>query len=62
LRIATWNVNSIRAREERLLRWLERNQPDVMCLQERSSWPDPRPGAGLTGPLRSDIHYLLDRD
>ncbi len=34
MKITTWNVNSIRAREERLLGWLEREQPDVMCLQE----------------------------
>ncbi len=34
MKIATWNVNSIRARHERLLRWLERQQPDVLCLQE----------------------------
>jgi exodeoxyribonuclease-3 len=34
MKIATWNVNSIRAREERLLAWLEREQPDVSCLQE----------------------------
>ena len=32
--IATWNVNSVRAREERLLRWLENFQPDALCLQE----------------------------
>lgn len=32
--IATWNVNSIRAREERLLKWLNRRQPDVVCVQE----------------------------
>jgi exodeoxyribonuclease-3 len=34
MKIATWNVNSIRAREERLLRWLEKEQPDALCLQE----------------------------
>jgi exodeoxyribonuclease-3 len=34
MKIATWNVNSVRAREERLLRWLERERPDVLCLQE----------------------------
>ncbi len=34
MRIATWNVNSIRAREERLMRWLEAHQPDILCLQE----------------------------
>lgn len=32
--IATWNVNSIRARLERLLAWLQKRQPDLVCLQE----------------------------
>lgn len=32
--IATWNVNSIRARKDRLLAWLEKRRPDVVCLQE----------------------------
>lgn len=32
--IATWNVNSIRTRLPRLLSWLERRKPDVVCLQE----------------------------
>ncbi len=34
MKIATWNVNSVRARLERLLAWLERTQPDIVCLQE----------------------------
>jgi exodeoxyribonuclease-3 len=34
MRIATWNVNSIRSRQDRLLAWLERYSPDVFCLQE----------------------------
>jgi exodeoxyribonuclease-3 len=34
MRIATWNVNSVKARKERLLAWLERTQPQVACLQE----------------------------
>ena len=32
--IATWNINSIRARETRLLDWLQSRQPDVLCIQE----------------------------
>lgn len=32
--IATWNVNSIRMRQERLAAWLARERPDVVCLQE----------------------------
>jgi len=34
MRIATWNVNSVRARLPRLLPWLEEQRPDVVCLQE----------------------------
>lgn len=34
MKVATWNVNSIRARLARLLDWLGRVQPDVVCLQE----------------------------
>jgi exodeoxyribonuclease-3 len=34
LKIVTWNVNSIKARRERLLGVLERHSPDVLCLQE----------------------------
>jgi len=32
--LATWNVNSIRARQARFLAWLEKQKPDVVCLQE----------------------------
>ncbi|MFA5515671.1 MAG: exodeoxyribonuclease III [Desulfuromonadales bacterium] len=32
--IATWNLNSVRARLERLLAWLEEWRPDIVCLQE----------------------------
>lgn len=34
MKIVTWNVNSVRARQERLLAWLKAWQPDVLCLQE----------------------------
>ena len=34
MKIATYNLNGIRARLPRLLEWLEREQPDVACLQE----------------------------
>ena len=34
MRIATWNVNSIKQRVPRLLPWLDDRQPDVVCLQE----------------------------
>jgi len=34
MRIITWNVNSVRVRQERLLALLQRHAPDVVCLQE----------------------------
>ncbi|MFJ6670839.1 exodeoxyribonuclease III [Actinosynnema sp. NPDC091369] len=34
MRVATWNVNSVKQRVPRLLPWLEQRRPDVVCLQE----------------------------
>jgi len=34
VKIATWNVNSIRARADLVADWLRRTEPDVLCLQE----------------------------
>lgn len=34
MKVVTWNINSVRAREARLLAWLEAHKPDVLCLQE----------------------------
>ena len=34
MKIATWNVNSLKVRLPQVLEWLRAHQPDVMCLQE----------------------------
>lgn len=34
MRIATWNVNSMKARLPRVIPWLEQHAPDVLCVQE----------------------------
>jgi exodeoxyribonuclease III len=34
MKVATWNVNGVRAREQQLVAWLESEKPDVVCLQE----------------------------
>jgi len=34
VKIATWNVNGIRAREAQALEWIQSDRPDVICLQE----------------------------
>jgi len=39
MKIATWNVNGIRAREAQLCEWLERDRPDIVCLQELKAEP-----------------------
>ena len=43
MKIATWNVNGIRAREAQLCDWLARDQPDVVCLQELKAKPEQVP-------------------
>ena len=37
MRIATWNINGVKARFEQLLKWLEEESPDIVCLQELKS-------------------------
>jgi exodeoxyribonuclease-3 len=34
MKVATWNVNGIRAREAQFVEWVRRDRPDVVCLQE----------------------------
>ena len=34
MKLVTWNINSIRARNDRLLAWIASERPDVLCLQE----------------------------
>jgi exodeoxyribonuclease-3 len=45
LKIATWNVNGVRARHAQLEEWVAREQPDVLCLQEIKAAPDQVPPA-----------------
>ena len=39
MKVATWNVNGIRARQAQFCEWLARDQPDVVCLQELKAEP-----------------------
>jgi exodeoxyribonuclease-3 len=43
MRIATWNVNSLKARMERVMGWLDRAQPDVLLMQETKLSDDDAP-------------------
>ena len=33
MKVATWNVNGIRARQSQVQQWVERDRPDIVCLQ-----------------------------
>ncbi len=48
MKIATWNVNSIKIRLPQVLDWLAANQPDVLCLQETKAEDKNFPIADLT--------------
>ena len=47
MRLATWNVNSLRVRLPHLLRWLEESQCDAVCLQETKLTDDKFPADAL---------------
>jgi exodeoxyribonuclease-3 len=55
MRIATWNVNSLRVRLPQLLDWLREHDPDVMVLQETKLPDDAFPGAQIEA---AGYHYL----
>ena len=54
--VATWNVNGIRARSQRLAEWLAERQPDVACLQELKITDDEFPHLELRA---SGYHAVL---
>ena len=45
MKIGTWNVNGIRARQAQVHEWIERERPDVVCLQEIKASQDQVPTA-----------------
>jgi exodeoxyribonuclease III len=47
MRIATWNVNSVKQRLDNLTAWLAERQPDIVCLQETKCVDDAFPGEPL---------------
>ena len=49
MKLASFNINGIRARMPRLLEWLEREQPDVACLQELKCADEALPIADIEG-------------
>src|SRR6185503_17796409 len=52
MKIATWNVNSLRAREDIVLDWVEEVHPDVLCMQETKMTDQEFPEDAF-----ADLHY-----
>jgi exodeoxyribonuclease III len=57
MRLATWNVNSLRARQERVEQWLAEVQPDVVMLQETKLADDAFPALSFEALGYSCAHH-----
>src|SRR5438094_504207 len=57
MRIATWNVNSLKARLEKVLWWLERAAPDVLLMQETKLADGDAPHAELARAGYRLVHH-----
>lgn len=51
MKVATWNVNGVRKRSSEVLSWIDREEPDVICLQETKATAEqiPEPLAQVAG-------------
>jgi exodeoxyribonuclease-3 len=57
MRLATWNVNSLRARQERVEGWLDEVQPDVVMLQETKLAADAFPALAFQALGYESVHH-----
>lgn len=57
MRIATWNVNSLKARLPRVEEWLEYAQPDVLCLQETKLADKAFPALAFSALGYESVHH-----
>ena len=58
MKVATWNVNGIRARQAQFCEWLERERPDVACLQELKAEPGQVPEQCKVADYRTFWHGM----
>ena len=47
MKIVTWNINSLRKRQDRLFTWLQATEPDIVCLQETKCPDEQFPAVAL---------------
>jgi exodeoxyribonuclease III len=61
MKIATWNINSIKSRVSHVLKWCEVNRPDVLCLQETKCIDEKFPHAKFRAAGYLHIEHLGER-
>jgi exodeoxyribonuclease-3 len=57
VKIVSWNINSLRKRQDRLFAWLENTQPDVVCLQETKCSDDQFPVLALEAAGYRSVYH-----
>ena len=57
MKIVSWNINSLRKRQDRLFAWLEGAQPDVVCLQETKCPDDQFPALALQAAGYHSVYH-----
>ena len=57
MRIATWNVNSLKARMPRVEEWLDYAKPDVLCMQETKMADSQFPAMAFSGLGYESVHH-----
>ena len=57
MRLATWNVNSLGARLERVVEWLELKAPDVLCMQETKQTDEAFPADAFSALGYESAHH-----
>jgi exodeoxyribonuclease III len=57
VRLATWNVNSLKARQDRVEEWIAYARPDVLCLQETKLADDAFPALAFSALGYDSVHH-----
>ena len=57
MKLATWNVNSLKQRMPRLLEFLEKHQPDAVCLQETKTTSEAFPALEIEAAGYTAVHH-----
>ena len=55
--IATWNVNSLKARLDRVTQWVTEHQPDVLCMQETKMKDEVFPALTFAEMGYESVHF-----